>query len=94
MTLAIDERSEKYIIQRLSREGRHGVISKVSDNIYEYYIETNDTLEMIPWIRTFIGRIIDIEGSEKKVILQFKKDISTMAEMYGLISEAGGDVNE
>jgi hypothetical protein len=84
MVLYIDEKSEKFVLERLIREGKHGVVSKLEDNTFEYKIEVSDTLEMVPWLRTFIGRIIEIEGSEKKIIGQFKKDIEALASMYNL----------
>jgi len=70
------------MLERLKREGKHGVIAKVSSNVFEYSIDVSDTLEMVPWLRTFIGRIIEIEGSETHVIAQFKRDINSMAAMY------------
>lgn len=82
MLLNIDENTETYVIERLKREGRHGTVTKVCPNVFEYYIEVPDTLEIVPWLRTFIGRIIKIEGSESKVISLFKRDINTMASMY------------
>jgi predicted DNA-binding transcriptional regulator YafY len=80
--LSIDENSEQYVIGRIKREGRHGVLNRVMDNVFEYTIDVPDTLEMVPWLRTFIGRIIEIDGTEAWVISQFKKDIETMMSMY------------
>lgn len=82
MLISIDEITEQYIIDRIKREGRHGVLKRVDKNIFEYTINVADTLEMIPWLRTFIGRIIDIEGTETGTISQFKRDIKTMMSMY------------
>lgn len=82
MLLSIDETAEQYAITRIKREGRHGALNRVDNNVFEYTIDVADTLEMVPWLRTFIGRIIDIEGTETRVISQFKKDIETMMSMY------------
>ncbi|MEX1376257.1 MAG: WYL domain-containing protein [Eubacteriales bacterium] len=78
MVLAIDEEKEKYVLERLEREGMHGSIKKLDTNIFEYSILVPDTVEMLPWLRTFIGRILSIEGSETAVIRQFKRDIKSM----------------
>lgn len=83
MVLNIDEQHESYVLDRLKREGKHGIISKIKDNTFQYTIEVPDTLEMVPWMRTFIGRIISIEGTETGVISQFKRDIKTMMGEYG-----------
>ena len=83
MTLCIDEKTEPYILERLKREGKHGVVEKISKDTFVYSIEVTDTNEMLPWLRTFIGRIIAIKGSNKKVINRFINDIEMMAALYG-----------
>lgn len=80
--LSIDEETEKYVLLRIKREGRNGTLTRVYDNVFEYSIDVVDTLEMVPWLRTFTGRIINIEGTETRVITQFKKDIDAMMSMY------------
>lgn len=82
MLINIDEVTEQYVLDRIKREGRHGALKRVDKNVFEYTIDVADTLEMVPWLRTFIGRIIDIEGTEQGVISQFKRDIKTMVSMY------------
>lgn len=83
MVLNIDEQHESYVLDRLRREGKHGIITKLKENTFQYKIEVPDTLEMVPWMRTFIGRIISIGGTETGVISQFKRDIKTMMDEYG-----------
>jgi len=82
MVLTIDEESETYVLTRLKREGKHGTVEKLADNIFVYRIEVSDTQEMVPWLRTFIGRIISITGSNQRIIKQFRDDIERMAHMY------------
>ena len=83
LVLRIDEQGEPYVLDRLKREGRHGVITRLTENTFEYAIEVSDTLEMGPWLRTFIGRIVSLEGTETSVIKMFKNDIKTMMTMAG-----------
>ncbi|WP_176772752.1 WYL domain-containing protein [Sporomusa acidovorans] len=82
MVISINESTEAYVLTRLKREGKHGTIEKVADNTFVYRIEVTDTQEMVPWLRTFIGRIISIKGSNQQVIKQFTDDIMHMAAMY------------
>lgn len=89
MLLHIDEDTEQYVLERIRREGRGGVVTRVDKNTFEYSLDVADILEMVPWLRTFIGRIIKIEGSENHVILQFKRDISTMMSRYGEVFNHG-----
>ncbi|MBP2655556.1 MAG: hypothetical protein H6Q73_3125 [Firmicutes bacterium] len=82
MVLSIDETTEAYVLARLKREGKHGTIEKIADNTFAYRIEVTDTQEMVPWLRTFIGRIISLSGSNKRVIKLFLDDIERMAALY------------
>jgi hypothetical protein len=82
MLLNIDEATEQYMLERIRREGKHGIVTKIDNNLFEYNIDVADTTEMVPWLRTFIGRIVKLEGSENHVISQFKRDINSMASLY------------
>ena len=59
-------------------------VEKIDDNTYRFYADVYDTMEMIPWIRTFICRIIKLNFSNRTVENQFKTDLGTMYSMYGL----------
>lgn len=82
MVLFIDEDTEAYVLTRLRREGKHGSVEKLAANTFSYHIEVTDTQEMVPWLRTFIGRIISLTGSNRPVIQQFIDDIQRMDNMY------------
>lgn len=82
MTIYIIEPAENYIIERLKREGKGGTITKKEQNIYQYEIEVFDCNEMLPWIRTFIGRIISLECSAKSVEQRFYHDLQEMYQIY------------
>jgi len=82
MKLNINEENELYIINRINREGRHGILERLSQDTYLYTIETYDANEMLPWIRTFIGRILSLECSNKKVVDIFYSDLKEMQRMY------------
>lgn len=82
MTLQVYEPTENYILERLKREGRGGTVTKLERNIYQYEIEVFDCNEMLPWVRTFIGRILSLECTAKSVEHRFYQDLQTMYEMY------------
>ena len=46
-----------------------------------------DASEMLPWLRTFTGRILELKCSNPAVTDQFQQDLKRMAELYG----GGGD---
>ncbi len=88
MTLKIPH-NERFIVSRVEREGRHGTLTKINETTYEYHIEVFDTMEMMPWVRTFIGRIISVESSYDEFVRTFYSDLD---KMYRLC--AGGEVND
>jgi len=82
MMLHIDEITEEYVLRRVKREGKNGSVEKLGEHTFLYRIEVFDTMEMVPWLRTFIGRIISIKGSNQTVIQQFIYDSKRMASLY------------
>ncbi|MDE6834127.1 MAG: WYL domain-containing protein, partial [Ruminococcus sp.] len=60
------------------REKRNGILEKISYNRFRLTIKTFDSTELIPWIRTFTGRIISINSDNPKVISRFYSDICHM----------------
>lgn len=84
LTMLLDVgNNERFIINRILREGRNGTLSKVDENTYQYDISVYDSAEMIPWLRTFIGRILSLECSNKAVIHTFYNDLDTLYSIYG-----------
>lgn len=82
MTIQILEPSETYILNRLKNEGRGGTVTKIARNTYQYEVEVFDCNEMLPWIRTFIGRILSLECTAKSVERRFYQDLNTMYHLY------------
>ena len=75
---------EAHIIRRLEREKRVGKVEKLDDNTYRFTADVYDVSEMIPWIRTFICRIADMNFTSNTLENQFKSDLNTMYRMYGI----------
>lgn len=82
------EKGEEYIYRRLKREKRCGRVELIDDNTCRFIADVYDTQEMIPWIRTFICRITQLDFSNRTVENQFKKDLEDMYRLYEL---EGGD---
>lgn len=80
--LNIDEQKEKYMIRRINREGKHGVINRINKNTFLYSVEVVDATEMVPWLRTLIGRMISFECSNKTIEKNFHNDIYSIYELY------------
>jgi hypothetical protein len=83
MTLLINEETERYVLDRIEREGRGGVVTRLEQNVYQYSIELFDTNEMMAWIKSFVGRIISLEGTNQSAIKLFINDMTRMQRIYG-----------
>ncbi|MDR0653204.1 MAG: WYL domain-containing protein [Synergistaceae bacterium] len=83
MTLYIDEKTEEYVLDRLRREGRRGKIKPLRENVFSYSNEVWDSNEMMPFIMSFIGRIISLD-CEKTTERRFNEELRLMTSMYGL----------
>jgi len=76
--------SEEYIVSRLEREKRVGTVEQLDSRHYRFSADVYSSEELVPWIRTFICRIVDINFSNKTLETQFKRDLDRMYEMYSL----------
>jgi len=81
-------RNEGYILDRLEREKRCGRIEPVDEHTYKFTADVYDAAEMLPWIRTFTGRIVKLECSNAFVVKRFTEDIAAMRVLYGGESNA------
>lgn len=75
---------EPHIHQRLEREKRCGSVEKLGDHCSRFSADVYDSLEMLPWIRTFICRISHFECSNAQTEARFREDLRRMYRMYGL----------
>lgn len=82
MTLYFND-NEKYIIDRLNREKRCGKVTEIDNNHCMFSADVYDAEEMMPWIRSFIGRITKLECSNQIVVNRFNSDLEKMRNMYG-----------
>lgn len=55
MTIHFDP-GEDFILHRLDREKRHGRLEILDEQTCRFVADVYDASEMLPWIRTFIGR--------------------------------------
>jgi len=82
MKLLVDEEKEAYILRRIRREGRGGTLERIEANTFLYTKECFDAAEMLPWIKTFTGRILKLESNNTEVVSRFNRDTAYLYEMY------------
>lgn len=79
---------EEFILQRLEREKRCGAVERLGGGAARFTADVYDAMELLPWLRTFIGRITDLRCSNRAVTDIFYGDLRRMAAMYGGKSDA------
>lgn len=75
---------EAYIVNRLNREKRCGTVAPVENRpgFIRFSADVYDAHEMFPWIRTFIGRIVELKISDDELERLFWKSIQDMYDIY------------
>ena len=76
-------RDESFILDRLQREKRHGRIEKLDEETYRFTADVYDAGELLPWVRSFIGRVIRFDSSSRSAVERFYRDLRRMEELYG-----------
>lgn len=76
------EDDEMYILQRLEREKRCGSVKRIEDHRYLFSAEVYEPMEMFPWLRTFIGRIVSFKCSDKELEKKFYDDLEKLNQIY------------
>lgn len=74
---------EEFILQRLEREKRHGSVEILDAHTCKFIADVYNASEMLPWLRTFIGRIVDLKCSNQSVVELFYEDLMRMDALYG-----------
>lgn len=91
MEIVLDEETEQHILTRLEREGRGGQIARLQPGLYEYTTHCWDAAEMLPWVKTFTGRIQGFTCSNRAVERRLWGDMEALKAMYLGDSEKAGN---
>ena len=58
-------------------------MTRLEPGLWRYTNEVYDVGEMMNWVKTFIGRIVALEGDDQRAIDRFYEDVRRMVGMYG-----------
>jgi hypothetical protein len=83
LRLSIDERSEKYVLERLMRERRNGTVERESENVFVYRNKIWNAKETLPFVKSFTGYILSFTSDNDDVVKTFHDDMEKMLEIYG-----------
>ena len=70
-------------MERLQREKRCGKVEKLDERTWRFSADVFDAGEMLPWLRTFIGRIVRLESTNGSAVRRFDEDLAEMEKLYG-----------
>jgi hypothetical protein len=82
MTLKV-EPDERHIAGRLEREKRCGQVDQLTDSLWRFTAIVYDAQEMLPWLRSFTGRIVSLSCTNRDVEERFYADLKELAALYG-----------
>ena len=91
MKIFVDEEREEHILERLYREGKGGEVLRIRKNEYLYSGVFFDVNEMLSWVKSFTGRIMDIQSSSENSVFKIISDWKSMYRMYGEENETPGN---
>jgi len=83
---------EAHIVRRLEREKRVGRVERIGAHTYRFTADVYDTGEMIPWIRTFICRIVSLHFSNRAAEKRLRDDLEATYRLYGIEKEVPYDI--
>lgn len=62
---------------------RRRAVELLDQNTVRYCTDVYDASELLPWLRTFTGRIEKLECSDPTVVQRFYDDLAETAALYG-----------
>ena len=82
---------EQFIVQRLEREKRCGTVRQLDAEHYRFSAAVYDARELLPRIRTFIGRITAFSCGNEEIERIFYDDLEQTAAYYLQEVQADGE---
>ena len=76
------ERYEHFILERMMREKRCGMVTALSPGRYLFTADVYDPQEMLPWIYSLTGRIESLSCSNPAVTKKFYSELEQMVNYY------------
>ncbi len=81
LTLYIPK-EEEYVLDRLYREVGKSKVEPLENDLYKVKFESTRGLDLVPYIRTYFGRIVDMVCSDVYLTRKIKKDLNATLGYY------------
>lgn len=79
---------EAHARRRMYRECRGGRVEELEGGLLRFTADLYDPAEILPWVRTFIGRITSFDCENEAVTRRFRADLAELADAYARQSGA------
>ena len=80
--ICCEEQKQEIFYHQMKAESRRGHVRKIGKERIEFFMEVYDPIELMPWVRTFLGNICELECSDKRFLKIFQEDLQKMQELY------------
>ena len=60
-----------------------GTVTELGGGNWRFEADVFDAVELLPWIRTFTGRIVSLKSTNAEVEKRFYGDLAALRAMYG-----------
>lgn len=79
---------EQHVRRRMYRECRSGRVEELEGGLMRFTAELCDLTEILPWVRTFIGRITAFDCENESITQRFMNDLAQLGDIYGSPADA------
>ena len=81
------ESEHPFVLRRVQRQARGGVITEITDKEFLYTVTVNDPVELLPWIRSFNHHVEVLPSQEHDLRERWASERRRMLANYGVICE-------
>lgn len=75
-------RGEGYVADRLRAEARCGKVEDLGGGLWRFTAEVCNDEELVPWMRTFFGRMTSFRFSRRNLENRFRQDLEQLYALY------------
>ncbi len=81
------ESEHPFVLRRVQRQARGGVVTELTDKEFLYTVTVNDPVELLPWIRSFNHHVEVLPSQEHDLRERWASERRRMLANYGVICE-------
>ena len=71
----IDEEEKYYLIEKINMEKQWGTFERIAENKFLFTIEVSDSMEMIPWFRSYEGYVVVLNDKIRDILIEEREEM-------------------